>query len=85
VNAQAVQQAAGARLQNGLATLPDVLEARSATAQAQSFVTLLEAIDVLTTFSGGRDRKGLRAGDAANKIQPVMLLRSERLHQRESC
>ncbi|HVP00284.1 MAG TPA: TolC family protein [Bryobacteraceae bacterium] len=35
VNAQAVQQAAEDRLRNGLATLPDVLEARSATAQAQ--------------------------------------------------
>jgi outer membrane protein len=34
-NAQAVQQAADDRLQNGLATLPDVLEARSATAQAE--------------------------------------------------
>jgi outer membrane protein len=34
-NAQAVQQAAENRLQNGLATLPDVLEARSATAQAE--------------------------------------------------
>jgi len=34
-NAQAVQQAAEERLQNGLATLPDVLEARSATAQTQ--------------------------------------------------
>jgi outer membrane protein TolC len=34
-NAQAVQQAAEARLNNGLATLPDALEARSATAQAQ--------------------------------------------------
>ena len=34
-NAQAVQQAAEARLRDGLATLPDVLEARSATAQAQ--------------------------------------------------
>jgi outer membrane protein len=33
-NAQAVQQAAEGRLKNGLATLPDVLEARSATAQA---------------------------------------------------
>jgi outer membrane protein len=33
-NAQTVQQAAEARLQNGLATLPDVLEARSAEAQA---------------------------------------------------
>jgi outer membrane protein len=33
-NAQAVEQAAEDRLKNGLATLPDVLEARSATAQA---------------------------------------------------
>jgi outer membrane protein len=35
VNAQNVQQAAEERLRNGLATLPDVLEARSTTAQAQ--------------------------------------------------
>jgi outer membrane protein len=35
VNAQAVQQAAEERLRNGLATLPDLLEARSATAEAQ--------------------------------------------------
>jgi len=34
-NAQAVQEAAEERLRNGLATLPDVLEARSATAQSQ--------------------------------------------------
>ena len=34
-NAQAVQQSAEALRNNGLATLPDVLEARSATAQAQ--------------------------------------------------
>jgi outer membrane protein len=34
-NAQAVQQAAEERLHDGLATLPEVLEARSATAQAQ--------------------------------------------------
>ena len=34
-NAQTVQQAAEDRLQNGLATQPDVLEARSATAQAE--------------------------------------------------
>ena len=34
-NAEAVQQAAEDRLANGLATLPDVLEARSATAQAE--------------------------------------------------
>jgi outer membrane protein len=35
VNAQNVQQAAEERLRNGLATLPDVLEARSGTAQAE--------------------------------------------------
>jgi outer membrane protein len=34
-NAQAVQQASEERLAHGLATLPDVLEARSATAQAE--------------------------------------------------
>jgi outer membrane protein TolC len=34
-NAQAVQQAAEVSLKNGLATLPDVLEARSSTAQAE--------------------------------------------------
>jgi outer membrane protein len=34
-NAKTVQEAAENRLQNGLATLPDVLEARSATAQAE--------------------------------------------------
>lgn len=34
-NARAVQQAAEERLNHGLATLPDVLEARSATAQAE--------------------------------------------------
>jgi outer membrane protein TolC len=35
VNAQTAQRAAEDRLDNGLATLPDVLEARSATAQAE--------------------------------------------------
>src|SRR5687767_5876121 len=34
-NAQTVQRAAEDRLKQGLATLPDVLEARSATAQAE--------------------------------------------------
>ena len=34
-NAQAVQEAAEERLKNGLATLPDVLESKSATAQAE--------------------------------------------------
>jgi outer membrane protein len=35
LNAKTVQEAAENRLENGLATLPDVLEARSATAQAE--------------------------------------------------
>jgi outer membrane protein len=35
INAQTAQRAAEDRLSNGLATLPDVLEARSATAQAE--------------------------------------------------
>jgi outer membrane protein len=35
LNAKTVQEAAENRLQNGLATLPDVLEARSSTAQAE--------------------------------------------------
>jgi outer membrane protein len=46
-NAQTVQQAAEALLKNGLATLPDVLEARSATARAQyDLKTTLGAEDV---------------------------------------
>jgi outer membrane protein len=57
VNAQSVQQSAEERLRNGLATLPDVLEARSATAQAQydlQAVLGLEQIargDLLTAVS----------------------------------
>lgn len=57
VNAQSVQQSAEERLRNGLATRPDVLEARSATAQAQfdlQAVLGLEQIargDLLTAVS----------------------------------
>jgi len=58
VNAQAVQQAAEERLRNGLATLPDVLEARAATAQAQfDLQAVLGAEDIargdLATVLGG--------------------------------
>jgi outer membrane protein TolC len=58
VNAQAVQQAAEERLRNGLATLPDVLEARAATAQAQfDLQAVLGAEDIargdLATALGG--------------------------------
>lgn len=58
-NAEAVQQAAEERLKNGLATLPDVLEARSATAQSQfDLQTVLGAEEIargnLATALGGR-------------------------------
>jgi outer membrane protein TolC len=49
-NAKAVEQAAEARLSNGLATLPDVLETRSATAQAE--YDLQQAIGAEETASG---------------------------------
>ncbi len=47
-NAEAVQQAAEERLRNGLATLPDVLEARSATAQAQHDLQAVLGAEVST-------------------------------------
>src|SRR5580692_3607091 len=47
-NAEQVQQAAEARLQNGLATLPDVLEARSATAQAQYDLQTILGVEQIT-------------------------------------
>jgi len=58
-NAEAVQQAAEERLRNGLATLPDVLEARSATAQSQyDLQAVLGAEEIargdLATALGGR-------------------------------
>ncbi|MCU1260456.1 MAG: outer rane efflux protein [Bryobacterales bacterium] len=58
-NAQTVQQAAEDRLKQGLATLPDVLEARSATAQAQyELQAALGAEEIargdLVTALGGR-------------------------------
>jgi len=65
VNAQNVQQAAEERLRNGLATLPDVLEARSATAQAQyALQAVLGAEQIaqgdLLTFLGASVRTPIR-------------------------
>jgi outer membrane protein TolC len=65
VNAQNVQQAAEERLRNGLATLPDVLEARSATAQAQfDLQAVLGAEQIargdLLTALGASDSKPIR-------------------------
>jgi len=47
-NAEQVQRAAEARLQNGLATRPDVLEARSATAQAQYDLQSILGVEQVT-------------------------------------
>lgn len=47
-NAQTVQQAAEERLQNGLATLPDVLEARSASAQAEYDLQAILGVEQVT-------------------------------------
>jgi outer membrane protein len=55
-NSEAVQQAAEERLKHGLATLPDVLEARSATAQAR--------FDLQVTLGAGR----VAGGDLATAI-----------------
>jgi outer membrane protein len=68
-NAQAVQQAAEQRLAHGLATLPDVLEARSATAQADyDLQTILGAEEIargdLATAVG-------TSATVAIKIQPL--------------
>jgi outer membrane protein len=68
-NAQAVQQAAEDRLAHGLATLPDVLEARSATAQAEyDLQSILGAEEIargdLTTAVGAR-------ATAAIQVQPL--------------
>src|ERR1700730_14619512 len=68
-NAQTAQQAAEDRLKQGLATLPDVLEARSATAQAQyDLQAVLGAEEIakgdLATALGARPITAIR-------VQPI--------------
>jgi len=68
-NAQAVQQAAEERLRNGLATLPDVLEARSASAQA-----LYELQAILGTEEIARGDLATAMGTSATtviRVQPL--------------
>jgi outer membrane protein TolC len=68
-NAQAVQQAAEDRLKNGLATLPDVFEARSAAAQAQ--YDLQAALgDEKNTRGDLATALGTRPTDAI-RVQPI--------------
>jgi outer membrane protein len=68
-NAQAVQQAAEDRLKNGLATLPDVLEARSAAAEAQ--YDLQAALGIEKNTRGDlATALGTRPTDAI-RVQPI--------------
>lgn len=68
-NAQAVQQAAEDRLTHGLATLPDVFEARSATAQAEyDLQTILGAEEI------ARGNLATALGTSATTVIQVQLL-----------
>lgn len=68
-NSQAVQQAAEDRLDNGLATLPDVLEARSAAAQAQ--YDLQSALGIEKNTRGDlATALGIRPTEAIH-VQPI--------------
>ena len=69
VNAQNVQQAAEERLRNGLATLPDVLEARSATTQAQ--YDLQAVLGAEQTASGDLLTAVGAAVSTAIRVQPL--------------
>lgn len=72
LNAQTVQQAAEERLQNGLATLPDVLEARSAAAQAQFD---LQAAVGAQEIAGGDLATSLgTSASVAVQIEPITTL-----------
>jgi outer membrane protein len=73
-NAETVQEAAEDRLAHGLATLPDVLEARSATAQAEYDLQSVLGAEViaqgdLATALG--DRASLTIASQTIKVQPL--------------
>ena len=68
-NAKSVQQAAEERLNNGLATLPDLLEARSATAQAEYD---LQAVVGAEEIAGGDLATAVgTSASIAIKVQPL--------------
>ncbi len=72
LNAQTVQQSAEDRLNNGLATLPDVLEARSATAQAQ--FDLQSAIGAAEIARGDLATALGTSATVSVKIEPITSL-----------
>jgi outer membrane protein TolC len=72
LNAQTVQESAEDRLKNGLATLPDILEARSATAQAQ--FDLQSAIGAAEIASGDLANALGTSATIFIKIEPITSL-----------
>jgi outer membrane protein TolC len=75
-DAQTVQQAVEARLANGLATLPDVLEARAATAQAQYESASIQGLELiargaLATVLGAIPTSTLRIEDVSKAPMPT--------------
>jgi outer membrane protein len=74
-DAQTVQQAVEARLANGLATLPDVLEARAATAQAQYELASIRGLEeiahgVLATTLGATPSSPYQVEDVSKAPLP---------------
>ena len=77
-DAQTVQQAIEARLANGLATLPDVLEARAATAQAQYELASIQGLEAITrgslaTASGASPTGVFRVEDTSETPMPASI------------
>ncbi len=74
-DARTVQQAVEARLANGLATLPDVLEARAATAQARYELASIQGLEAiargsLATVLGAAPTGALRIEDVSKLPMP---------------
>jgi outer membrane protein len=77
-DAQTVQQAIEARLANGLATLPDVLEARAATAQAQYELASIQGLEAiargsLATALGASPTGMFRVKDTSETPMPTSI------------
>ena len=77
-DAQTVQEAGEARLANGLATLPDVLEARAATAQARYELASVQGLEdiargALAITLGLRPSVALHVEDVSREPVPVAI------------
>jgi outer membrane protein TolC len=77
-DAQTVQGAVEARLANGLATLPDVLEARATTAQARYELASIQGLETiargsLATVLGASPKGVFHVEDVSNAAMPTSL------------